>query len=191
MVIKHDGGKGTFKDVTLNASAYEALYDKQVDFTIVFTAWEGLEARERGIALRYFNPTDYGFPDSYQVVLACNNDWLAMHQELARRFLAASVRGFGFAVTDPTKAAAALIARNPGVFDTNPKLPQESAAYLAQSGLYVNAAGQVGTQTLDQWTTYSNFLYREGLLADANGKPLSAPLDYASLFTNDFLPGGP
>ena len=35
---------------------------------------------------------------------------------------------------------------------------------------------------------YSEFLFEEGLLADAAGKPLTAPLDYASLFTNDFLP---
>ena len=52
-------------------------------------------------------------------------------------------------------------------------------------------AGLVGPQTIDQWTNYSSFLYREGLLSDANGKPLTAPPDYSKLFTNDFLPGGP
>ena len=191
VVIKHDGGKGEFKDATLNASAYEALYTKQVDFTIVFTAWEGLEAKERGIALRYIKATDFGFPDYYQVVLACNTKWLAMHDDLARRFIGATVRGFEFAATDPADAALILIARNPGIFDANLKLPQESAAYLAAKGLYLNAAGLVGPQTLDQWTAYSSFLYRERLLVDANGKALTAPPDYGSLFTNEFLPGGP
>jgi ABC-type nitrate/sulfonate/bicarbonate transport system substrate-binding protein len=191
VVIKHDGGKGVFKDATLNASAYEALYAKQVDFTIVFTAWEGIEASQRGIALRYFRATDYGFPDYYQVVLACNTDWLKKHADLARRFVAATVRGFELATSDPADAAAILIAKNPGIFDANPKLPQESAAYLAKSGLYVNTGGLVGPQTLQQWTAYSSFLYREGLLSDANGTSLTAPPDYAALFTNEFLPGGP
>ena len=52
-------------------------------------------------------------------------------------------------------------------------------------------AQAVGPQTLDRWTAYSSFLYREGLLTGANGKPLTAPPDYSKLFTNDFLPGGP
>jgi ABC-type nitrate/sulfonate/bicarbonate transport system substrate-binding protein len=191
VVIKHDGGKGTFQDATLNASAYEALYSKQVDFTIVFTAWEGIEARQRNIALRYFKPTDYGFPDEYQVVLACNTDWLARNPDAARRFIGATVDGFQFAATNPGEAAAILIAENPGIFDANLKLPVESAEYLAKSGLYLNDRGLVGPQTLEQWTAYSSFLYREGLLADANGKPLTAPPDYSKLFTNDFLSGGP
>jgi ABC-type nitrate/sulfonate/bicarbonate transport system substrate-binding protein len=159
--------------------------------TIVFTAWEGIEAKERGIDLRYFKPTDYGFPDAYQVVLACNSDWLKSHDDAARRFIAATVRGFQFAASDPEESAGILVSSNPGVFDANSTLPHESAKFLASSGLYVNDAGLVGPQTLEQWSGYSGFLYREGLLTDGNGKPLKAPLDYASLFTNDYLSGGP
>ena len=46
----------------------------------------------------------------------------------------------------------------------------------------------VGTQTLEKWSGYSGFLYQQGLLVDAQGAPLTAPPDYASLFTNEFLP---
>jgi ABC-type nitrate/sulfonate/bicarbonate transport system substrate-binding protein len=190
-IIRHDGGKGTFTDATLNAGAYQALYAKQVDFTIVFTAWEGIEAQEKGINLRYFRPVDYGFPDSYQVVLACNRDWLAHNGDLARRFVGATVKGFDFAVTDPAHAAEILISENPGIFDAHPELARDSAAYLTLTGLYVNEAGLVGPQTLERWTAYSGFLYKAGILTGPNGKPLTAPPDYASLFTNAFLPGGP
>jgi ABC-type nitrate/sulfonate/bicarbonate transport system substrate-binding protein len=187
-VIKADGGTGDFKDVILDTAAYEALYAKKADFTIPFTAWEGVEATERGIGLRYFQFTDYGFPDFYQVVLACGTGWLQTHADLAKRFVAATVQGFEYAVTNPDDAAAILVAQNPGVFDANPKLPLDSARFLAKGGYYVDAAGKVGTQTLQEWTGYSKFLYDQGLLSDAAGNPLSAPPDYASLFTTEYLP---
>ena len=81
-----------------------------------------------------------------------------------------------------------LIAENPGVFDANPALPLASAKFLAEGGYYVDDQGRVGLQTLEKWKAYSGFLYEQGLLVDAAGKPLTEPPDYAALFTNDFLP---
>ena len=187
-VIKADGGEGTFTTIQADSTAYEALYEHKADFTIPFLAWEGVEAAERGIALRTFRFTDYGFPDFYQVVIACSDDFLTGHPDVARRFVAATQRGFAVAASDPAAGAAALIAQNPGVFDTNPKLPLDSAKFLASGGYLVDASRRVGYQTLDQWTAYSKFLYDQGLLTDPRGDPLTSPPDYAGLFTNEFLP---
>jgi ABC-type nitrate/sulfonate/bicarbonate transport system substrate-binding protein len=187
-VVEADGGTGEFDVVTLDTAAYEALYGKRVDATITFTAWEGIEAAQRDIDLRYFAFTDYGFPDFYQVVLACDRQWLEAKPEVARAFVQATVRGFEVAASDPERAAEILIEENPGVFDANPELPAESARFLADGGFYVDADGAVGTQTLERWEGYSGFLFDEGLLVDADGKPLETPPDYAAMFTNDFLP---
>ena len=187
-VIEHDGGKGQFKTVTLDTAAYEALYAKRADFTITFRAQEGVEAAARGIKLRYFAFTDYGFPDFYQVVLACDRTWLQANPELAKAFVGATMRGLQVAATDPSTAADALIEQNPGVFDSNPDLPRKSEQFLADQKLLVDGEGRVGVQTLDEWTGYSSFLYEAGLLVDASNQPLTAPLDYGSLFTNEFLP---
>jgi ABC-type nitrate/sulfonate/bicarbonate transport system substrate-binding protein len=187
-VIKHDGGTGEFATVTLDTAAYEALYQKRADFVITFSAWEGIEAEQRGIPLRTFKFTDYGFPDFYQVVLACDADWLAKDPAAAKAFIGATVKGLEFAAANPDEAAQILVDENPGVFDANPELPKASARYLAEQGLLVDAAGNAGTQTLDQWSGYSSFLFDQRLLTDAEGKPLSTAPDYASLFTNDFLP---
>ena len=187
-VIRDDGGTGEFDTVTLDTAAYEALYQKRADFVITFSAWEGIEAGLRDIPLRAFQFTDYGFPDFYQVVLACDADWLAREPDAAKAFIGATVKGLEFTAASPDEAAQILIDQNPGVFDANPELPRASARYLAEQGLLLDAAGKGGTQTLEQWTGYSSFLYDQGLLADADGKPLTAAPDYASLFTNDFLP---
>jgi ABC-type nitrate/sulfonate/bicarbonate transport system substrate-binding protein len=187
-VIKADGGKGVFKTATLDSAAYEALYNHQADFTIPFTAWEGVEAGQRGIELRYFQFADYGFPEFYQVVLACDRQWLQRNPDAARRFVAATVRGFQLAADDPDEGARILIDENPGVFDANPALPKASQEFLATGGYLVDGGGTFGTQTLERWTGYSRFLYEQGLLTGPDQKPLSAPLDYGRLFTNDFLP---
>ncbi len=186
-VIKHDGGTGKFKVATLDTAAYEALYDGKADFTITFTAWEALEAQERGIKLKTFAFTDYGLPDSYAVVLVCNDAWLTAHPDVARRFLAATVAGFEQAAADPDGSAAKLIAANPGVFDANTALPLDSARYLAEHQLY-GTPGTVGRQTASTWASYSGFLFDTGLLAGPDGKPLAARPDFGTYFTNDYLP---
>jgi NitT/TauT family transport system substrate-binding protein len=187
-VIAADGANGGFAEVVLDTAAYEALYAKRVDFAIVFTAWEGIEAQQRGIDLRLFAFTDYGFPDFYQVVLACDADWLAREPDVARRFVAATVRGFELAATDPDRAAAMLIEENPGVFEANKDLPLASARFLASGEYYVDDQGRVGRQTLEKWQGYSSFLYEQHLLYDADGKRLTQPPDYTALFTNELLP---
>lgn len=187
-VIQADGGKGTFKTATLDAAAYEALYNHQADFTIPFTAWEGVEAEQRGIKLRYFQFADYGFPDYYQVVLACDRQWLKKDPDAARRFVAATAAGFQFANDHPEEAAALLVSENPGVFDANKDLPRASQEFLANGHYLVNDLGTFGPQTLERWTGYSQFLFDRGLLVDSAGKPLPKALNYEDLFTNDFLP---
>ena len=177
----------TFQVATLDAAAYEALYSKKADFTIPFTAWEGVEADLRGIDLRYFQFADYGFPEFYQVVLACDRAWLEREPDAARRFVQATAEGFEFSISDPAAAAGLLVSENPGVFDANPELPEASLDFLVDGGYLGVVDHPFGHQTLEQWQGYSAFLYEQGLLVDPAGKPLTAPLDYGSLFTNEFL----
>src|SRR2546426_2184979 len=64
-IIKKDGGKGVFKDVTLSVDAMEALKAHRVDFVWIFEGWEGIQAEREGVKLNTFYITDYGVPDYY------------------------------------------------------------------------------------------------------------------------------
>jgi ABC-type nitrate/sulfonate/bicarbonate transport system substrate-binding protein len=185
-MVRHDGGTSGVKVATLNTGAYEAVYHGKVDTSLAFKTWELLEAKERGIALRTFDVTDYGIPDDYNVVLACNADWLKANPATAKAFVAATARGFRSAIDDPQGAAKILIDANPGVF-SNEQMVYASAALLARD-YYADAQGRFGCQTLERWTAYPKWLYDHGILKDADGKALTAEPDPAAFFSTDYEP---
>jgi ABC-type nitrate/sulfonate/bicarbonate transport system substrate-binding protein len=184
-IIKAAGGKGDFTTVTLGTSAYEALYAGQVDFTEPFMAWEGIEAQMRNEPLKTFKYTDFGFPDAYGVLLMANSPWLTAHPTVAAQFVQAAQRGYQLGADDPAKAAADLIAANPGTFD-QPELVNRSQQMLASTYLK-DADGVVGTQTLERWAGYSGWVYGTGSLVGADGKPLPTKPDFSTWFTDDYL----
>ena len=176
--------------MTLDTAAYEALYQKRADFMITFSAWEGVEAEAaRDRHLRTSSSPTTGSRTTTRSSSPATGDWLAAEpgarakRSSARRSGASSSRP-----TDPDEAAADPRSPRTRACSTQPGPAPSRALPRRARRLLVDAAGRSGTQTLEQWTGYSAFLYDQGLLADADGKPLAAPPDYASLFTNDFLP---
>lgn len=184
-VIRNDGGTGDFTSVTLGTSAYEAVYSGRADFTVSYLAWEGIEAEHHGTPMKYFDYTDFGFPEAYAIVVDANEDWLAENPERAAKFVRALQRGYQAAAEDPDAAARDLIEANPGAFNDE-QLVIESQRMLADRYMK-DADGKVGTQTLEQWAGNSGFLYRSGLLTGPDGAPLTAEPDWSTYFTNEYL----
>jgi ABC-type nitrate/sulfonate/bicarbonate transport system substrate-binding protein len=190
-MIRADGGVGEFTTVTLDSAAYEALYAGRADFSISFSAWEGVEAERRGIELRTFRFSDHGVPEFYQVVIACDASWLDEEPDVASRFVEATVRGYEAAIEDPAASVADLIAENPGVFQADPGLPLASQVFLVEGGYLVDADGRFGTQAAEMWAEYTTFLFEEDLLTGPDGRPLAEAPDPEALFTDAFLPERP
>jgi ABC-type nitrate/sulfonate/bicarbonate transport system substrate-binding protein len=185
-VIRNAGGTGTFRDVTLNTSAYDAVYRGKADFTLPLATWEVIQARLAGKPLKTFRLARYGVPPEYSALIASSNAFLRAHPALARRFLAATARGYQFAADHPREAARILIAANKQVL-TQPQLVYQSAELMARS-YYKDAAGTVGWQTLGVWKGYVGFLFAHRVLTDADGHKLTRAPDYASYFTNAYMP---
>lgn len=184
-VIRRAGGRGDFDVVTLQTAAYEALYAGDVDFTIMFATWEGIEAELRNQPVKLMRYQDYDFPDFYQVVLAASEEMLERDADLARRFVRASRRGFEYAMREPDEAAQILIDANEEVF-TLPELVVRSARLLA-SDYYGDADGRFGMQSLERWAPYSRFLFEAGILTDGDGRPVTEEPDWADYFTNGLI----
>ncbi|WP_087003933.1 ABC transporter substrate-binding protein [Gulosibacter sp. 10] len=184
-VIERAGGEGEFETVVLGTTAYEALYNGDVDFTVPFVAWEGIEAEHRGVELKNFAYTDYGFPDNYQVIITGNGTWLDENPELASGFVQAIARGYEDAIEDPAGAAEILQQENSDVL-TDLDFLIESQEMLSEEFM-LDEQGEFGLQTEEQWSELGAFLYEHDLLADGEGAPLEEEPDWSSLFTNEYL----
>lgn len=184
-VIQNAGGEGNFDTVVLGSNAYEALYSGDVDFTVPFVAWEGVEAERRGVDLKSFSYTDYGFPDSYQVIVTGNKTWLKEHPDLASSFVQVLARGYEEAVDDPEGAAAILKEENSDVLTDLDFLVESQAILSAEYMLDQNK--EFGRQTAQQWSDLGKFLFESGQLANADGVPLNVEPDWTAYFTNEYL----
>lgn len=185
-MIEYDGGSGEIQDVILNTGAYEAVYHGQVETSLAFRTWELIEAAERGIELREFPVSDYGVPDTYNVLMICNDEWLEENPELAKNFVQATAEGFQFAVKDPKEAAKILIDENSGAF-SNEDLVYASAEKLAKE-FYDDEEGHFGCQTPERWSSFTKWEFEAGIIDGADGKPLASAPNPDELFTNEYQP---
>jgi ABC-type nitrate/sulfonate/bicarbonate transport system substrate-binding protein len=185
-VIQNAGGKGDFRQVTLNTSAYAALYAGKADFAMPMPTWEGLEAKLSGKPLKNFELSDYGFPAIYSTLIASSDQYLGKNPAVAKKFLAAVGKGYAYAAKNPDKAADLLIKANKSVL-TNTELVKESERLLAKE-YYLAADGTIGGQSAERWQAFADFEYTAGLLADANGKKLTKAPDASAFFTTKYLP---
>ncbi|NLU64411.1 ABC transporter substrate-binding protein [Rhodococcus sp. HNM0563] len=183
-VIRNDGGQGEFEEIVLGTSAYEAVYSGTADFTVSYLAWEGLEAEHRGLPMRYFDYTDYGFPDQYAIVVNGNEDWLAENPDRGRAFVQALQRGYEIAADDPDRGARALLDANPGTF-SNEELVFESQRMLSADFMR-DDQGRVGTLDASRWAGYARFLYEQGLLTGPDGARLTTEPDWSTYLTDDY-----
>lgn len=188
-IIQYDGGEGVFDTVTLGTSAYEALANGSVDFTLEVSTWEGVNSVLLNRPQRAFRYADYGVPDQHTTFLGGNATWLAENRETATAFVQAAQRGYAFAADNPGEAADILIAETEGML-SNPDLVHASMQALVEGG-YLRDRGDpsepVGMIDEAMFAAINGFLFEAGILRDENGDVLESAPDLSSWYTNDFL----
>lgn len=185
-IISHDGGVGEFETVTLGTSAYEALANGAVDFTLEVYTWEGVKAERDGPAQRAFRYADYGVPDQHTNFLGTTDAYLAEHPDTAQAFISASQRGYAYAVEHPDEAADILVAANADTLLDRDFVRASLQAMI--DGHYLEAEdGTIGTIDPGKMEAMGGFLFEAGLLKDGNGATVGEKPDFSTYYTNDLL----
>ncbi|MEM1260544.1 MAG: ABC transporter substrate-binding protein [Bacteroidota bacterium] len=108
-MIKNDGGKGTIKLVYPDKlGIWETLLSKKYDATWIFSNWEGVQARGKGIKLRGFRLADYDIPYGYSPVIMASKKRVDYNPSIYTAFVNATKQGFLYAKHKPEEAVAIL-----------------------------------------------------------------------------------
>ena len=172
--------------MTLGTSAYEALANGSVDFTLEVSTWEGVEAGLKGVKQRSFVYADYGVPDEHTTLISSSEAYLQANPKPAAAFVQATRRGYQFAVDHPDAAAALLIAANKDTL-TNPALIEASLKALIDGHYLRGDNGAIGTMDPTKMHAIGDYLFAAGILRDADGKVLTQRPEFAEYFSNSTL----
>lgn len=161
--------------VDVGFDAFPALIGKRVDLVWIFLAWDGIQAEIMGVDLSTLPLYGSCVPDYYTPVIIAGETTIENEPDLVRRFLAATARGYEYAIAHPEESAEILLRASP---ETEPELARRSQAWL--SPRYQDDATHWGEQKLNVWNAFAEFMFKNELI--------STPIDAQTAFTNDFLP---
>jgi putative hydroxymethylpyrimidine transport system substrate-binding protein len=112
--VSADGGDpAQVRRLTIGFDAVSSLAAGQVDAATGFWNAEGVALRRRGIPIRVFKVDDYGAPPYPELVLAASRETIDRDPKLVDSMVAATTRGYRFAVRHPAKALDDLLAAVP------------------------------------------------------------------------------
>ncbi|MUV38839.1 Formylaminopyrimidine-binding protein [Lentibacillus sp. JNUCC-1] len=162
--------------ITTGDSDFFVAVERDVDFSLVYYGWTGIEAELRGVDLNMVYLADYSDKlDFYTPIIATNEEMIASDPETVKAFTHAAVKGYEFAIDNPEEAAEILIDRVP---DLDPELVKHSQEWL--SPRYKDDAERFGIQEQDRWQKFADFLLDNDIIDE--------PVDVEQAFTNEFLP---
>lgn len=185
-MIRNDGGTGDVKTVTLGTSAYEALDNGSIDFTLEIYTWEGIAAELENRKIGRFHYSDYGIPDEQTTVIVSSDAYLAASREHARAFIQATRQGYAYSVDHPDEACELLISNSNGAL-MNTELVKASQKALIDGHFLKSEAGVIGTIDPAKADAIGAFLLENGILVDANGAALKEKPDFSTYYTNELL----
>ncbi len=161
--------------IDVGFDAFPALLGKRADVAWIFMAWDGVQAEIMGVDLNTLPLYGSCVPDYYTPVIISGETTIANKPDLVRRFVAATVRGYEYAIAHPEESAEILLQASP---ETEAELARRSQTWL--SPRYQDDAERWGAQKLEVWQEFVDFMFDNGLIGQ--------PIDPQRAYTNDFLP---
>ncbi len=106
-LVRNDGGTGAIKLVyPEKLGIWETILTGKADATWIFENWEGVRAKNEGVALNLFRMRDYDVPYGYSPVIMAGKQQTVGQTKLIGAFLEATKRGYLYAKDNPSEAVA-------------------------------------------------------------------------------------
>lgn len=178
-VMEDDGGD--YSKLTLIPQSVDdevaALKAGEIQSIWVYYGWAGVAAEVKDYPINYFAFRDITPEfDYYSPVIIANDAYLEQYPDQAKAFIAATAKGYEYAVEHPDEAADILCKAVP---ELDSELAHASAKYLADK--YIAGASQWGKFSADRWNAFFTWINDNKLYSEA-------PAALGVGFTNDYLP---
>lgn len=175
-VMAQDGGDFSRLNMVISdGSGFEALKDK-ADIMWFYEAWDNVKCQLNDFPIEYTPVRDLdGRLDYYTPVIIANKDTLEEKPEMVRKFLAATTKGYEYAIAHPQESAQILHQYAP---DYSLEMLTVSQNYLSEK--YSEDASRWGEMKAEVWDNYTDFMVEYGVI----DKAIAAD----ECYTNEFLP---
>lgn len=158
------------------AGLSETVEANKVNLVWEFYGWAVTQAILAGYDVNYMplNELDERL-DYYTPVIITNDDMIEQNPETVKKFMAATKKGYEYAIENPKEAAKIL--HEDALPETDLSFIEASQEYL--SAEYAKDAPTWGVMKDSVWDNYTQFMLEYGLI--------SQPIDAASQYTNEFV----
>ena len=181
-VVNGDGGDWSKVNLEPNLVTDEAQdVNINPDHAIwVFYGWGGINAEVNNIDVDFFYFKDLNpIFDYYTPLLLANNDFISSDPDTVKAFVAATAKGYEYAVENPEEAADILIkSDDTGALIGSEKLVVESQKWISQQ--YIADADKWGYIDAGRWNGFYAWLWENQLIEKEIGTDFG--------YTNEFLP---
>ena len=146
-----------------------------IDTVWIFYAWDGVATEVKGYDTNFmdFAKLNTTF-DYYTPIIIANNDFLAENPDTAKAFLAATAKGYEYAIENPDAAADILLEAAP---ELDPEIVKASQEWLADQ--YIADAEKWGYIDPARWDGFYTWLTENNLV--------DGELPAGTGYSNDYL----
>lgn len=163
-MVKSDGGDPSkLNYVDVGWDLIPAMTTKKVDGIIGgYVNHEKLLLEKEGKKLIAFDPSKYGVPDYYELVLTASEDGLKSNSDAIKKFLEASAKGQEYTVSHPDEALQILLDKQSKDFPLDAEIEKKSLAILLP--LMDAGSESFGSQSEKSWSSIIDWLKENGQL---------------------------
>ena len=163
-------------DIVISDGSGFAALASHVDVMWFYEAWDNVKCQLAGFPINYMELRQFDERlDYYTPVIITSEQMIEKNPETVRKFLAATSRGYGYAIANPDESAKILQKYAP---DYDLEMLTISQNYLADK--YAEDAPRWGEMKDSVWNGYTDLLVEYGVLEEA--------LPAETCYTNEFLP---